>query len=411
MGYLVWMLSTETSSLVTESAIIRNGLNIAKSAEYLRNYIAVEKARLRILAGWFLRIGNYERKYKLAYHLYDCSEHVSWLLARLKEMRGGNPSASIRPQLKRLLDEALHAPTDNDFLMGFYGILTQALLSTLSADIEQLDPSGNANEVRLLQRIKHKLEEQMQWFDSLKLDQESSPWASHLKSLLNERGGIHNQTSENAKPSGFTGPRFERPQTIVFDDSIEVGELASYENRQQMDTRQATIEQFRVFFNEFYAAALLASILFDGVDGDYPWDFYADFSRHFWDEARHSEFGAIRLKELGVDPNRVNPVLFEESEGLPILHRVTYLTRGLEAYFMPRKPKRMVEYEENGDPRSQLFADQDWSDEINHVRYGSKWCDYLLEDDYRDIDDIIGEVKDHLTKVRGTKVDDISAPF
>jgi len=71
----------------------------------------------------------------------------------------------------------------------------------------------------------------------------------------------------------------------------------------------------------------------------------------------------------------------------------------------------MVEYEENGDPRSQLFADQDWSDEINHVRYGSKWCDFLLEDDYRDIDDIIGEVKDHLTKVRGTKVEDISAPF
>lgn len=405
------MLYTETSSLDSGSANSRSGLNIAESAEHLRNYIAVEKARLRILAGWFLRIGNYEHKYKLAYHLYDCSEHLSWLLARLKEMRGGNPSASIRPQLKRLLDEALHAPTDEDFLMGFYGIVTRALLKTLSADIKQLDPSGNANEVRLLLRIKQKLEEQMEWFRSLNLDLELSPWATHLTNLLNDRGGIHSQTNDHPKPSVFTGPRFERPSTIVFDDAIEVGELASYENRQQMDTRQATIEQFRVFFNEFYAAALLASILFDGSDGDYPWDFYADFSRHFWDEARHSEFGAIRLKELGVEPNRVNPILFEESEGLPILHRVAYLTRGLEAYFMPRKPKRMVEYEENGDPRSQLFADQDWSDEINHVRYGSKWCDFLLEDDYRDIDDIIGEVKDHLTKVRGTKVEDISAPF
>lgn len=387
------------------------GLGISQSSIHLRNYVAVEKARLRILAGWFLRIGSFEHKYKLAYHLYDASEHSSWLLDRLKEMRGGNPNASIRRDLKQVLEEALHAPNDNEFLVGFYGTLTRTLLNAIDADLKILDLSGNANERRILQRVRLNLRGQIEWFDSLGLGIETSGWAENLGAYLQAIGGIHGEQKPSMFESDYRGPRFERPGTLIFNDSITIGELTSYEVRQKLSTREATIEQFKVFFNEFYAAALLASILFDAMDGDYPWEFFADFSRHFWDEARHSEFGAIRLRELGVEPDRVNPILFDESQGLPVLHRVTYLTRGLEAYFMPRKPARVKEYQENGDFRSQLFADQDWSDEINHVRYGSRWTDYLLEDDFRDINDIIEEVKTHLSQVRGHKVKTISAPF
>ncbi|MGC9452236.1 MAG: DUF455 family protein [Oceanipulchritudo sp.] len=393
------------------TTLTHSGLNIAQSSTHLRNYAAVEKARLRILAGWFLRIGDFEHKYRLAYHLYDASEHVTWLRARLKEMRAGNPDASVRPDLKAVLEEAQHAPDDSSFLAGFYGVLTAGLIEALDTDLEHLDPSGNANEVRLLHRIRQNLGEQMKWFSTLGMNNTSDTWSRHLQAVLHAAGGIHGESEATSRSEPWTGPRFERPATIVFNEQIQVGGLKSYEDRQQMDAREATIEQFKVFFNEFYAAALLASILFDACEGDYPWELFADFSRHFWDEARHSEFGAIRLRELGVEPDRVNPVLFEESQGLPVLHRIAYLTRGLEAYFMPRKPKRMKEYEESGDPRSQLFADQDWSDEINHVRYGSKWTDYLLQDDYREVQDIIQEVKDHLSKVRGQPVKDINAPF
>lgn len=87
------------------------GFSIARSATPLRNYAAVERARLKILAGWFLRIGSYEHKYRLAYHLYDCSEHVTWMRARLKEMRAGNPDASVCPELKAFLEECKQHPT------------------------------------------------------------------------------------------------------------------------------------------------------------------------------------------------------------------------------------------------------------------------------------------------------------
>lgn len=388
-----------------------SGFNIAQSSTRLRNYAAVEKARLCILAGWFLRIGDFEHKYKLAYHLYDASEHVTWLRGRLKEMRAGNPDASVRPDLQTFLDEALHAPDDSSFLAGFYGVLTARLIVALRSDLERLDPSANANEVRLMQRISHNVGDQIQWFSSLGIATENDPWSLHLQSVLDCAGGIHGECENASRPVLWTGPRFERPSTIVFDARIHLGELKSYEDRLKMSTQESTVEQFKVFFNEFYAAALLASIIFDAAKGDYPWEMFADFSRHLWDEARHSEFGAIRLRELGVEPDRVNPILFEESQGLPVLHRIAYLTRGLEAYFMPRKPKRMKEYEQSGDKRSQLFADQDWSDEINHVRYGSKWSEYLLQDDYREIQDIIEAVKEHLSRVRGHSVKDINAPF
>ncbi len=387
------------------------GLNIAQSANRLRNYVSIERKRLRTLAGWFLRIGDFELKYKLAYHLYDCSEHVSWLLGRLAEMRGGNTNAGVRPALSQFLNTILHAPSDEDFLAGFYGTLTRSLQSSVASDLHRLDPSANANEIRLLHRIQENLNGELDWFETLQIDSEQSPWARYLRQSLASIGGLHGDDEPGETPPPFVGPQFERPQTIVFDKTVSKGELSRYEERQQMSANDATVEQFKVFFNEFYAAALLASNLFDANDNDYPWDFFADFSRHFWDEARHSEFGAIRLRELGVEPDRVNPVLFEEAEGLPVLHRVAYLTRGLEAFFMPRKPKRMIEYEESGDHRSQLFADQDWSDEINHVRYGSRWTNYLLEGDFRDVNDIIDEVKAHLSRVRGKEVTDIAAPF
>ena len=386
------------------------GFNIPQTAARLRTYMAIERARLRILAGWFLRHRDFEVKYRLSYHLYDASENVTALRHRLQEMRAGNPNASVRPNLREFLREAVHAPDDASFLNGFYGVITNRLLQAIDQDITQLDPSGNANEVRLLSRMRTSLSDQMTWYQGLNPPINDSVWGHHMTKSLEALGGWHGEETAGDIPQ-YEGPRFNRPDTIMFDERIKIGPLMKYEERQKLDAAGATIEQFKVFFNEFYAAALLASILFDADEGDYPWEFFSDFSRHFWDEVRHSEFGCIRLRELGTEPSQVNPVLFDESQGLPVLHRVAYLTRGLEAYFMPRKPKRMKEYEASGDTRSQLFADQDWSDEINHVRYGSRWTDHLLKDDFREIDDVIGEVKAQLSKVRGIPVDSIEAPF
>ena len=387
------------------------GLGIQQAAERLRNYLWIERACVKICAGWWLAVRPYEHKYRLAYHLYDHAGHATALRERLNEMRGGRTDASVRPGLRQFLDEALHAPDEASFLAGFHGVVKCAALAACRADLQTLDRSANANEARLLERLAASLEDHIAWFDTCGIESGPNAWADYLGSLLRSIGGIHGDAPVSPPLPRPHAGFFNRPRTILFDERIRREPLMSYEDRSQLPSREATIEQFKVFFNEMYAAALLASVLFDAADDNLPWEFHRDFSRHFWDEARHSEFGAIRLRELGSEPDRCDPVLFEQGEALPVLHRIAYLTRGLEAYFMPRKPRRFKEYEQQGDTRSQLFADQDWSDEINHVRYGSTWTDYLLQEDSREIDDIINEVKQHLAKVTGGPVTGIDAPF
>ena len=156
---------------------------------------------------------------------------------------------------------------------------------------------------------------------------------------------------------------------------------------------------------------MVATILFDADPTEVPWEFFADLSKQFWDEVRHSEFGALRLKELGVQPEICNQTLFEQTQDMSILHRLCYLTLGLETFFMPRKAPRVKKFLEVGDPRSQLFADQDWSDEITHVRGGKRWVDHLLENDLRTSEDVLEEVRKHIESVSGQRQEKIAAPF
>jgi hypothetical protein len=77
---------------------------------------------------------------------------------------------------------------------------------------------------------------------------------------------------------------------------------------------------------------------------------------------------------------------------------------------MPRKKPRFEEYGNAGDLRSQLFADGDWSDEMNHVRNGRRWLETLLEDDARDVSDIEDETTKLLERITGEPVTTVS-PF
>jgi hypothetical protein len=196
----------------------------------------------------------------------------------------------------------------------------------------------------------------------------------------------------------------------VFDDRIQDLALLSYEDRSALTYEESVEEQFKVFFNEVYAASMLATVIFDAFQAGLDWNLVFGLTRHFWDEARHSEFGALRLSELGMEPDRCDQALFKNGLQMPLLHRICYLTMVLEPYYMPRKKPRFEEYAEAGDARSQLFADHDWSDEINHVRFGKDTLETLLKNDARDVKRLKEEVIEILEKHLGEPVTGLS-PF
>ncbi|MBD2847434.1 DUF455 family protein [Paenibacillus sp. IB182496] len=265
---------------------------------------------------------------------------------------------------------------------------------------------------------------------------EAAQWCAYLDGICEAAGGIgglqvrrsQTESPKGAARSADSGPegtplataqsatsqsavtrpanaRLEWPLPMQFDERLQHADLGTYESKMNLPLRERAIGEFEVYFNEFYAAALLATVIYDSWEMNMPRAYDLEIAHHFWDEVRHAEFGAIRLRELGVEPSRINMSLFEQARTMPIVHRLCYLALGLEVFFMPRKSERARYYEQQGDGRSQLFSDVDWSEEINHVNYGKRWVNHMLEDDARTVQDIQEEVQVYLKKASAAGTD------
>lgn len=392
-----------------------SGLPVFELTDKLRRASFVERLSIRNLAGWFLHAPAYETKYRIAYAAWAHAEHVNWLRDRLSHLRGGHPDASIDPGLLTFMDLVKDSPGAWAFLAASYRVVYPGLLTLYRTLLEESDKSANAFDVRVLRRLIPELEEMVASADEILAGdpdpQTSGEWVEMLEARLEAIGGFDGSGAP-AAGAGELPDRtlFALPQQIVFDERIQDQALMSYEDRSALSYEESVQEQFRVFFNEVYAASMLATIIFDAYKAGLEWDLVFGLTRHFWDEARHSEFGAIRLKELGMEPDRCDQALFKNGLQMPLLHRICYLTMVLEPYYMPRKKPRFQEYAEAGDARSQLFADHDWSDEINHVRFGKDALETLLADDARDVKRLKEEVIEILEKHLGEPVTGLS-PF
>lgn len=383
-------------------------------ADRHRRAFFVERESMRQLAGWFLKSQAWELKHELGYRYFTDSEHADWLHDRLQNLRGGNPRASIEPGLMRAISANLNAPSEAAFLRGLFLTIKPRLLAFYRQTMDHADPSANAFDIRMVRRIIPELEEQISWAESVRVgtdDTQAESWAASIDALIEQAGGIDGQADgSSAASASLPGEPFALPQEIVFDQRIGSEPIMGHEQKVQLPYEQALVEQFRVFFNEIYAASILATVVHEAFDHDVPWSMIRWFSRHFWDEVRHSQFGAVRLQELGKQPDRCDQTLFKRARQMPFMHRICYLTLVLEKHYMPRKKPRFEEYGNAGDLRSQLFADGDWSDEMNHVRNGRRWLETLLEDDARDVSDIEDETTKLLERITGESVTTVS-PF
>jgi hypothetical protein len=378
----------------------QGGVDVATSVSLLGRYAYIERSAIRALAGWFLRMPEYEHKIAMAYQLWGHAERVDVFRRRLNEMRGGHREANIEPQLHAVGEALLHAPNEPSFLAGLR-LVMRHLIDTYREHIDVADSSANAMEQRILRRHLGDLQRDCAWLFELG-DLKSAAalaWAADVEMLLAQAGGVSGMDSRGEDSGGIKLHHFQRPATLHFDNRIKRAQLDSYTARMDLGFEEKRIAEFKIFFNEFYAAALLATILFDAWNLEAPWEFTFDMSHHFWDEVRHAEFGLKRLTELGAKPEAVNLTLFERAQGLPVLHKLCYLTLELEVYFMPRKQPRVKRYQEAGDHRTQLFADVDWSDEGNHVQYGRKWVDHFLKSDSRSVEELKAEIAAHMERL------------
>jgi hypothetical protein len=109
-----------------------------------------------------------------------------------------------------------------------------------------------------------------------------------------------------------------------------------------------------------------------------PWEFYLDYKRQLWDEARHSMMGEVAFESRGVDwtkiPLNVGFALRLNLHAAPDERQL--LLYSIEQSLMPGDTGKRYEYNtalEAGDELSAHFHDYDWADEVLHAQIGRRW--------------------------------------
>jgi len=109
-----------------------------------------------------------------------------------------------------------------------------------------------------------------------------------------------------------------------------------------------------------------------------PWEFYRDYSRQLWDEARHAMMGSVALEARGVDwkkeiPLNVSFALRLNLHATPVERQMMLFA--IEQSLMPAETGKRYEYETAvaaGDELSAHFHDYDWADEVLHAQIGRR---------------------------------------
>jgi hypothetical protein len=109
-----------------------------------------------------------------------------------------------------------------------------------------------------------------------------------------------------------------------------------------------------------------------------PWEFYRDYSRQLWDEARHAMMGSVAFEARGVDwkreiPLNVSFALRLNLHAQPVERQM--MLYAIEQSLMPGETGKRYEHETAvaaGDPLSAHFHDYDWADEVLHAQIGRR---------------------------------------
>src|SRR5437763_1370071 len=120
---------------------------------------------------------------------------------------------------------------------------------------------------------------------------------------------------------------------------------------------------------------MMSSFIFERADQ--PWEFYLDYSRQLWDEARHAMMGTVAFEQRGIDwtqlPLNIGFSLRLNLHATPQERQI--LLYAIEQSLMPSDTGKRFEYETAvaaGDELSAHFQDYDWADEVLHAHIGRR---------------------------------------
>lgn len=377
----------------------RGAFGVDENAAVLRRYEFIHRKLVYLQAGHLPRRALWELKVALGRHLYEDAEAATALRARILDLRQNANVLSREPdqRLTLLLEELLHARSDEELLVGLYEVMKPALLEAEREHARITQQVVDQPTVRMLRPTIADLEEQVAWGQRairVLVDERGrramvTEFAEHLCDFLATAGGI-NGRGPTARPVASRRWRslasFTLPERSVCDARMPGTVLHRHgapDHSAPDDTvRRELIGKMRVRQEEMTAAELIAGVIW--LKQEQPWEFTADLARHCWDEVRHTLFGQAALEVEGIDWMSYPQYTFDYDTNIRNLPAAQYawLSIGIEGGAMKRTGKR-AEFEWCRDIAQHAlmmqFQDYDWADEVTHAGFGREWASHLYD--------------------------------
>lgn len=388
-----------------------------KTVDLLNDWQYLEKSIHRILAGWGRRVTGWDDKSAIHRHVWEQSEIVSRLRARIREFPGGKPDAPVSARLEGLANAVLLAPTLEDAVDGVHFLLGRTLVAAYVDYASRTHPVHDAPTVALLYEINQIKANQWLWFRDYRRRHPhttDSSYQGRIQTLISELDELHSAqpaTESTARPVGV-GTKFQLPKFSARDTPTRPKHDFMPFLRADFTTN---LEARRLFWA--YAYMMEKNLPDDQLRWLYygtfmPWEWHHDVSRHLWDESRHGDSGYSRLMDFGISLEEVGYPSYNNEEQIRELDRIMagkntghfkeHIHELSDVPGDPMSPKDIYEavffigmvaenghfivkneaykdFQEGKDMESAEMMLFDIIDETTHVQYAHRWLPVLAE--------------------------------
>ena len=382
----------ELAGLATYRDAARIGYSVDENVRRLLRYQWIERRLMGMLVAHLPAEPVWEVKCAFALQQWQAAERVDAIRSRVAEMRNPLPSLDAAPDvaIDTFLDELLHSGDTAERLAGVHGVLLQALAQAYRAHIAASNPLVDQPTLRLLRIALMDVDDAVTWgtralevivAGNAEAKERADRWRQRLEDYLSAAGGIAGdgprRTLDRDRSALAFVPEFHPRRDERFQHSYNF-DFPPHDvyamPHVPADERNLALLCKRAL--EMDVPEMMASFMTERIGQ--PWEFYHQYSRQLWDEARHAMMGTVALEARGVDWKRELPLNVGFSLRLnlhaePVERQV--MLYAIEQSLMPRETGKRFEYETAvaaEDALSAHFHDYDWADEVLHAQIGRR---------------------------------------
>ena len=365
---------------------------VQEAAQLQRRLFEFEREFIRTATTLIYRLGEPELKYLLCQHVWESAGHARFLRERGREMSGFGQGDWVRPELRRVGDEAVTPEDGLVALAGFYRVLKPALLEAYRQYLEVTHRLADWPSRRLVEEFIGDEERHAQEITPWLAGRDATAWCDHLRAALESAGGVfglggtpppadfrwEHETRPFRHPATCNRGRFPVCSSVFGHDPAEFPIMRPWLVDPATDARVIRLMVYVWLMMEMDAVDYLATVFYDTPHA--PFELHHDLARHLWDESRHSQFGFRQLPKLGVDLMTLEHSLdlYNILIQMPPHERYAMMTMEFEAGSFPTKAHVMDRVRELNDFEADTLLAFDRNDEQNHVRYGHRWLPEMM---------------------------------